>query len=233
MREVSLSGISRNTDISVFRIRVIVDALENIRRHFDAFLALPQDRRAHLPAAHWVLLGYAVLLAATMSSSMHTPRWSVVLARAIIKLDVYIDALSASARQMSAMITPSHTVKDWFATLLVRWDAIKAGYMAALEQAENAPQAAENVLQQPGAIPAEPTAASFLETPVEPWPNLAGAPPTAAAAAAATSRDVRPLTMADGIYNSNVSLELPDFASQAGSWFFTDFDMPWYGSAGF
>lgn len=199
--------------MSVFRIRVIVDSLKSTKDFFDTFLAIPPADLVTLPSTHWALLGYSILLAATMSLSTQTPGWNIKMACSVIKLDTYIDAMSVHVQDLSS-IHSLETSKNWYRTLLTRWTAIKASYLAALQQAQPA------------------TTNTMAPTPA-PEAQLAPYQVIQRMDVRDLQSETRPLPMADGFLNPGGGLELFDFAASVGSWMASDFDFPWLGVAGF
>ncbi|OAA57590.1 c6 zinc finger domain containing protein [Niveomyces insectorum RCEF 264] len=218
MREVSLSGMSRSAETSVYRIRVVVAALESTKTFFDTFLAIPEDQMPSLPTTHWALLGYLILLAAAMSMSTQTAGWNINMARSIIKLDAYIDAVSVRARRLCSAVASSRTANNWYRTFLTRWDAVKASYFAAVSQT----QTSTSVLEQApahGTTPAPTPAADVQLTPyqlnteppfsAELQPGMPAAPP------------------ANPFVGLSNGIELFEFAENLGSWMVADFDFLW------
>ncbi|EFX02789.1 c6 zinc finger domain containing protein [Grosmannia clavigera kw1407] len=227
VREVSLSGMSRSTDMSVFRIRIIMDSLKSTKEFLDTFLAIPLADLISLPSTHWALLGYSILLAATMSLSIQTPGWNIKMARSIIKLDAYIDALSVHIHDLSSRIQVLETAKDWYKSLLTRWAAIKSSYIATLHQTQ--PE-----MNTPAAAASSTSAAEsqLTQYPAEQRMDIQQEPPQSPAPAD-IRHEARPLPMSDSFLTSGGGLELFDFTANVGSWMVPDFDFPWLGVAGF
>ncbi|QGJ00401.1 hypothetical protein CEK26_013469 [Fusarium fujikuroi] len=134
VRELCLSGMARNTDFSMARIRILMDALTSTKGYFDTFLAIPPESIPSLPSTHWALLSYSILLTASISLSIQTQGWSIQSARSIIKLDEYIDAISHRVKELSLEMGSSEHLRDWYGDALAGWEAIKMRYLAACQE---------------------------------------------------------------------------------------------------
>ncbi|PCD29550.1 hypothetical protein AU210_012086 [Fusarium oxysporum f. sp. radicis-cucumerinum] len=146
VRELCLSGMTRSTDFSMARIRILVDALLSTKGYFDTFLAIPPENISSLPSTHWALLGYSILLTASISLSIQTQGWNIESARSIIKLDTYIDAISLRVKDLSLEMGSSEHLRNWYGDALAGWEAVKMRYLAAgqesLSETESYPQSA-------------------------------------------------------------------------------------------
>ncbi|KLO83581.1 uncharacterized protein LW93_363 [Fusarium fujikuroi] len=134
VRELCLSGMARNTDFSMARIRILMDALTSTKGYFDTFLAIPPEIIPSLPSTHWALLSYSILLTASISLSIQTQGWSIQSARSIIKLDEYIDAISHRVKELSLEMGSSEHLRNWYGDALGGWEAIKMRYLAACQE---------------------------------------------------------------------------------------------------
>ncbi|KAF5644108.1 multidrug resistance [Fusarium sp. NRRL 52700] len=128
-------------------------------RCFDTFLAIPPEDIPSLPSSHWALLGYSILLTAAVSLSMQTPGWSIESARSVIRLEMYIDAISLRVRDLSLEMCSSEHLRNWYGDAMGGWEAIKMRYLAAvqepLSETESYPQSApsrisHHVVEQSG-----------------------------------------------------------------------------------
>ncbi|KAM0084129.1 hypothetical protein ACKRZS_003674 [Fusarium odoratissimum] len=146
VRELCLSGMTRSTDFSMARIRILVDALLSTKGYFDTFLTIPPENISSLPSTHWALLGYSILLTASISLSIQTQGWNIESARSIIKLDTYIDAISLRVKDLSLEMGSSEHLRNWYGDALAGWEAVKMRYLAAgqesLSETESYPQSA-------------------------------------------------------------------------------------------
>ena len=210
IREVSLSGMSRSPDLSLFRIRVIMDSLLSTKNYFDTFLAIPLCRIPGLPSIHWALLGYTILLAATMSLSIQTPEWNITTAHTIIQLEDYLEAICSRVRDLSSETSPSETLADWYANLVESWGNIKSRYLAALQQQSETGAEAPSTDSQPATsqhtesndqafAPHVPASAQCWMDPCQPHPT-------------------------DNTFRYSGGFELFDCMANTGSWLFPDFE---------
>ncbi|QGI86872.1 hypothetical protein CEK25_013601 [Fusarium fujikuroi] len=134
VRELCLSGMARNTDFSMARIRILMDALTSTKGYFDTFLAIPPEIIPSLPSTHWALLSYSILLTASISLSTQTQGWSIQSARSVIKLDAYIEAITLRVKELSLGMGSSEHLRNWYGDALVGWEAIKMRYLAACQE---------------------------------------------------------------------------------------------------
>ncbi|KAG5809094.1 hypothetical protein H9Q74_000202 [Fusarium xylarioides] len=134
VRELCLSGMTRSTEFSMARIRILMDALTSAKGYFDAFLAIPLESIPSLPSTHWALLSYSILLTASISLSIQTQGWTIESARSIIKLDIYIDAISLRVKDLSLEMGSSQHLRNWYGDALVGWEGIKMRYLAACQE---------------------------------------------------------------------------------------------------
>ncbi|KAF5252548.1 hypothetical protein FANTH_2442 [Fusarium anthophilum] len=115
-------------------------------RYFDTFLAIHPEEIPSLPSSHWALLSYSILLTAAVSLSKQTPGWSIESARSVIKLEMYIDAISLRVRDLSSEMGSSEHLRNWYGDALGGWEAIKMRYVAAgqesISETESYPQSA-------------------------------------------------------------------------------------------
>ncbi|KAF5535204.1 c6 zinc finger domain-containing protein [Fusarium phyllophilum] len=134
VRELCLSGMTRSTDFSMARIRILMDALTSAKGYFNALLAIPPKSIPSLPSTHWALLSYSILLTASISLSIQTQGWTMESARSIIKLDTYIDAISLRVKDLSLEMGSSEHLRNWYGDALAGWEAIKMRYLAACQE---------------------------------------------------------------------------------------------------
>jgi hypothetical protein len=134
VREIGLYGLSGISSLSIPRTKVLLDSLVSTKNFLDTFLTIPLDRLIGLTSAQWSLLQYSILLVATVSVSAQSPMWNIGLARSVIKLEVYLDALFASVKTVSSSISMVEGHDNWYDGLLKRWEAIKIPYMVAVQQ---------------------------------------------------------------------------------------------------
>jgi hypothetical protein len=132
VREIGLYGLSGSSSLSTARVEVLLDGLVSTKNFLDTFLKIPPDRLVGLTSAQWSLLHYSILLVAAVSVSAQTPIWNIGLARSIIKLEVYLDAVSASVKKVASSMSVEDGHNSWYEGLLRRLEAIKISYMMAL-----------------------------------------------------------------------------------------------------
>ncbi|KAF5972670.1 c6 zinc finger domain-containing protein [Fusarium bulbicola] len=123
--------MARSTGFSMARIRILMDMLLNTKGYFDTFLSIPPEDVPSLPSSHWAVLGYSILLTAAVSLSTQTPGWSIESARSVIKLEMYIDAISLRVRDLSLEMGSSEHLRNWHGDALGGWEAIKMRYLSA------------------------------------------------------------------------------------------------------
>ncbi|TXB99599.1 hypothetical protein FocTR4_00014612 [Fusarium oxysporum f. sp. cubense] len=108
--------------------------------------SIPPENISSLPSTHWALLGYSILLTASISLSIQTQGWNIESARSIIKLDTYIDAISLRVKDLSLEMGSSEHLRNWYGDALAGWEAVKMRYLAAgqesLSETESYPQSA-------------------------------------------------------------------------------------------
>ncbi|KIX04423.1 uncharacterized protein Z518_05291 [Rhinocladiella mackenziei CBS 650.93] len=134
VREIGLHGISRNLELSVSRIAILLDSLTHAKSYLDTFLTIPVDRLAGFTSTQWTLLHYSMLLVTNISLVAQTPVWNIETARSIIKLEMYIDVVSIRLRELSSRITPVEGRSNWYGGLLLRWEAMRTRYLMGLQQ---------------------------------------------------------------------------------------------------
>ncbi|KAI1024759.1 hypothetical protein LB503_007090 [Fusarium chuoi] len=209
VRELCLSGMARNTDISMARIRILMDALTSTKGYFDTFLAIPPESISSLPSTHWALLSYSILLTASISLSIQTQGWSIESARSVIKLDEYIDAISHRVKELSLGMGSSEHLRNWYGDALVGSKAIKMRYLAAwqvsLSETDSYSQSA------PSQVPHRAIEQSDGQGPQSGLVGyLQGGP--------------SPRDMAENSIRPMTGLEIFDFSADTGLWLIPEFN---------
>lgn len=133
-REIGLSGISWNSSLSLSHVRILVDSLESTRTYLDMFLEIPDSRLPSLSATQWTLLHYSFMLATTASLCIDTTEWNVQIARSIIKVENYFEIMTKRVQTVASQMASVDGLFDWFGSIIVRWEAMKARYVAAVKQ---------------------------------------------------------------------------------------------------
>ncbi|KAH8820246.1 hypothetical protein F5884DRAFT_40825 [Xylogone sp. PMI_703] len=133
-REIGLQGVSRTGSLSIPRVKILLDALMSTKSYLDMFLAIPLGKLAHLPAVHWSLFNYSILLAANISLVSQGLAWNLGTARSIIKLEMYLDSASMLVKELSSSISPAGEQQNWYDCLLKRWEVVRTSYMIALHR---------------------------------------------------------------------------------------------------
>ncbi|KAK5451472.1 hypothetical protein LTS15_008237 [Exophiala xenobiotica] len=215
-REIGLSGMSRDSGLSLPRIRILVDSLVSTKTYLDVFLSIPDERLASLSATQWVLLLYSFLLATTASLSVDTSEWNIQTARSIIRLEEYLEALSGRVKVLSSQISPIKSLFDWYGSLIARLEAMKYRYLAALEQAQDQTQTQTQTTTTSASILTDMTTQSTMVL-------------TTQVAPAQSWWDGSQSQMGDeDAFMPVAGFDLLNFASNAGSWTMTMSDSPYY-----
>ncbi|KIW49844.1 hypothetical protein, variant 1 [Exophiala xenobiotica] len=217
-REIGLSGMSRDSRLSLPRIRILVDSLVSTKTYLDVFLRIPDDRLASLSATQWVLLLYSFLLATTASLSIDTTEWNILTTRSIIKLEEYLEALSTRVKALSSQMSPVKSLFDWYGSLIARWEAMKYRYLAALEQAQaQARAAAETQTKTTASILTDMTQSMGSTTQIAPLPSWWD-----------DSESQSQIGDHADAFIPVAGFDLLNFASNAGSWMMTMSDSLYY-----
>ncbi|KAK5266101.1 hypothetical protein LTR99_008098 [Exophiala xenobiotica] len=217
-REIGPSGMSRDSRLSLPRIRILVDSLVSTKTYLDVFLSIPDERLPSLSATQWVLLLYSFLLATTASLSIDTSEWNIQTARSIIRLEEYLEALSGRVKVLSSQMSPVKSLFDWYGSLMARWDAMKYRYLAALEQAQDHTQTQTT---SASILTDSMTTQSIMDLTAQ---VAAPDPPQSwwdGSQAQSQMGD-------DDAFMPVAGFDLLNFASNAGSWMMTMSDSPYY-----
>lgn len=213
VREIGLSGLSRSPGgLSILRLRLYIDSLTNAKNYLDTFLTIPLDRLASLPSAQWALLNYCILFVAAVSllSTHDAPEWTVDAAHSIINFDSYLDAVCLRVRELADQMYPVESLSDWYGSLLMRWDAIKARYLTALREQRVGQDAGNGNgnehAQDPQSLQQPPPQQDMDGGQQQQWLELSQYP------------------MADGAFVPMAGFELLDFANNVGSWMLPNAD---------
>ncbi len=210
--------MSRDSRLSLPRIRILVDSLVSTKTYLDVFLRIPDDRLASLSATQWVLLLYSFLLATTASLSIDTTEWNILTTRSIIKLEEYLEALSTRVKALSSQMSPVKSLFDWYGSLIARWEAMKYRYLAALEQAQaQARAAAETQTKTTASILTDMTQSMGSTTQIAPLPSWWD-----------DSESQSQIGDHADAFIPVAGFDLLNFASNAGSWMMTMSDSLYY-----
>lgn len=176
-REIGLSGISWNSGLSLSRVRILVDSLVSTKTYLDMFLKIPDDRLPSLSATQWTLLHYSFMLATSTSLCIDTAEWNVQIARSIIKVEEYFEAMTKRVQTLADQMAPVGTLFDWFGSIMIRWEAMKARYVAATKQPHGSMPVQTQTQTQPTASSttgfAQAPGRSCELVPEQPWWNFA------------------------------------------------------------
>ena len=196
-REIGLCSLSMGPPLSLTRTKILLECLMHTKNYLDTFLTISHRELASLSSINWAMLHYALLLTATVSTAIKSTIWNTDGDRTVIKLDTYIDALSARLLGLSSKMTLCGTLLDWYGTLLVRWDGIKNDYVAS-KQGRSTTQSSCSP-EQPSATRQVTTAQDQLPTSQSMLSNYRYA-------------------TNDGTFTTAPEFELLDFESNVGSW---------------
>lgn len=153
---------------------------------------------ACLTATHWAFLNYCILFVANVSLASQGPVWNLGAARSIIKLEVYLDIVSAIVKKLSSSVNPPGGPSNWYESLLRRWEAIKGAYMMAYQRSRL--EVASSASAAQSEIPPDIEAINIPIQGNQTW-----------------QCDTN-LHSSDGIFQSVADFELLDFPCDFGPW---------------
>lgn len=134
IREIGVHGTSRGSSVSVARITMLYDCLLHVKNYLDTLLSLPIDQLQNWTTVEWTWFNYAMILITNISLAVQSPAWNIETARTALKLEMYIDCLSARLKELYSLITPADGAIDWYGYLLVKLETGKNRYLAALNR---------------------------------------------------------------------------------------------------
>jgi len=204
VREIGLYGLSRSPHLSIPRITILLDSLMHTKNYLDTFLTIPLNRLASFTSTQWSLLHYSILLVTTVSLSTQTPVWNIGAARSIIKLETYLDAVSARLRELSSSMSSVEGLSDWYGGLLIRWDSIKTRYLMALQRSQ--PEMNTQTSPVPAGAPQHMEVLSSQIPSTQAWLGSSQ------------------YQVTDSAYVPMAGFELLDFANNVGSWMLPNVD---------
>ncbi|KAF2757178.1 hypothetical protein EJ05DRAFT_511906 [Pseudovirgaria hyperparasitica] len=147
-REIAVHFPSKLHELSINRARMLSECLKYCGESLDHILATPPSALVDFTTTQWCGAIYVIILASKVATCHHSPSYNIGTTRNIIRLERYLDLITTKLEEVNKVSTPTGAHVFWWQHLLRIMDSIKAQYLHAVAQHEEAMSAVQRQQQQ-------------------------------------------------------------------------------------